>query len=159
MKEASPKGLASSGADEARARLAAGKTRHLCLLNMSETYSENTPCTLNLTVTDQDGYPVDGARVNLYSTNTQYGTEYKLSAGNLWTDAQGKISVKLGTGKKYYFKISHSKYGSFPETSGQIYVLISSNTTAGQVYNKTFTIPASAQIGRASCRERVYACV
>ena len=28
MKEASPKGLASSGADEARARLAAGKTRH-----------------------------------------------------------------------------------------------------------------------------------
>ena len=28
MKEASPKGLASSGADEARARLAAGKTRN-----------------------------------------------------------------------------------------------------------------------------------
>ncbi|MBQ6070524.1 MAG: T9SS type A sorting domain-containing protein [Bacteroidales bacterium] len=118
------------------------------LLNLSETYSDQTPCTLNLTITDQDGYPVDGARVNLYSTNTQYGTEYKLSAGYLWTDAQGKISVKLGTGKKYYFKITHSKYGSFPETSGQIYVLISSNTAAGNVYNRAFQIPASAQSPR-----------
>lgn len=118
------------------------------LLNFSEKYSENNPCTLNLTVTDQDGYPVDGAQVHLYSTNTQYGTEYKLSAGYLWTDAQGKISVKLGTGKKYYFKLSHPQYGSYPTTSGQLYVLVSSNTTAGQIINKTYQIPASATTAR-----------
>jgi hypothetical protein len=62
--------------------------------------------------------------VNLYSTNTQYGTEYKLSAGYLWTNGQGNITTPIGTGKKYYMKIYHPNYGSFPVESNQIFVLI-----------------------------------
>lgn len=118
------------------------------LMNLSETYSENTACTLNLSVKDQDGKPVDGALVHIYSTNTQYGTTYNMSAGYLWTNSEGKISAKLGTGKKYYMSISHPKFGSYPTTSGQIYQLISSNTTAGHTYNLSYSFPDPATEAR-----------
>ena len=116
------------------------------LQNLSEKYSENEACTLNLTVKDQEGKPVDGAKVNLYSTNYQYSTSNPsiLSAGYLWTDAQGKISVKLGTGNKYYMKISHPDFGSFPTTSGQVYNVITNKTTAGHTYNVNYSFPSAA---------------
>lgn len=113
------------------------------MINLSEKYSSSTPCTLNLTVTDNTGVPVDGALVHLYSTNTQYGTTYVMSAGYLWTDSEGKISVKLGNGKKYYMKISHPKYGSYPTTSGQAYNLITSNATANHTYTLSYEFPDS----------------
>lgn len=122
------------------------------LVNLSEKYSENNACTLNLTISDQDGVPVDGAEVHIYSTNYQYSSSdpYVMSAGYLWTDAQGKISVKLGTGNKYYMKVSHPKFGSFPETSGQVYNVLSNKTTAGATYNKSFTFPTAASAARNS---------
>lgn len=113
------------------------------LFNVSDCYSENKPsATLNLTIIDSLGKPIDGVRVNLYSTNTQYGTEYKLSAGYLWTNGQGNITTPIGTGKKYYMKIYHPNYGSFPVESNQIFVLINSNTVAGKAYDITFTMPS-----------------
>lgn len=118
------------------------------LLNMSETYSENAACTLNLTVKDVDDKPVDGALVHIYSTNTQYGTTYNMSAGYLWTNSEGKINVKLGTGKKYFMSISHPKFGSYPTTSGQIYQLITTNTTAGTTYNRSYSFPDPATSAR-----------
>lgn len=118
------------------------------LINLSETYSNSTPCTINLTVTDPDGYPVDGAKVNFYSANTQYGTPYVMSAGYAWTDAQGKVSLKVGSGKKYYMKISHSKFGSYPTTSGQVYNLITTNATAGHTYNLNYAFPDPASSAR-----------
>ena len=116
------------------------------LQNLSEKYSENEACTMNLTVKDQDGNPVDGARVNLYSTNYQYSSSspYVLSAGYLWTDAQGQIHVKLGTGNKYYMKISHPDFGSFPTTSGQVYNVITTNTVANHTYNINYAFPSAA---------------
>lgn len=118
------------------------------LINLSETYSDGTPCTINLTVTDDEGYPVDGAKVNFYSANTQYGTAYVMSAGYAWTDAQGKISLKVGNGKKYYMKISHPKFGTFPTTSGQVYNLINANAVAGHTYNLNYTFPNPATSAR-----------
>ena len=117
------------------------------LLNFSATYSKTTsgtktlPCTLNLSVTDINNVPVDGARVQLYSTNTQSGITYNMSAGYLWTDAEGKIVAPLGTGKKYYMKIYHPKFGSFPEESGKIYTMISANTTEGKTYSVHYAFP------------------
>lgn len=120
------------------------------LQNLSEKYSENAACTLNLTVKDQDGKPVDGARVNLYSTNYQYSSSnpYILSAGYLWTDALGQIHAKLGTGNKYYMKITHPDFGSFPTTSGQVYNVITSNTPANQNYNVNYAFPTAATAQR-----------
>ncbi len=115
------------------------------LYNMSATYSKATACTMHLTVTDPNGQPVDGARVNLYSTNTQYGTAYIMSAGYLWTNAEGKIDVKLGTGKKYYMKIYHPDFGSFPTTSGQVYQIIATaNTIANKDYSISYKFPSAA---------------
>ena len=119
------------------------------LYNMSATYSKSSACTLKLTVTDPSGVPVDGARVNLYSTNTQHGTAYVMSAGYLWTNAQGEINVKLGTGKKYYMKIYHPKFGSFPTESNKVYQLIASaNTIAKKEYPISFIFPSEATASR-----------
>lgn len=117
------------------------------LFNVSDCYSENQPSSmLDLTIIDSLGKPIDGVKVNLYSTNTQYGTPYIMSAGYLWTDATGRIHTPIGTGKKYYMKLSHPKFGSFPTESGQVYVLINANTTVGQTYNPTFVMQSSPKV-------------
>lgn len=116
------------------------------LFNVSDYYSKTTPASrLEITITDTAGNPVDGARVNLYSANTQYGEDkpYVMSAGYLWSDANGKIYARVGAGKRYYMKIYHPDYGSFPETSGQVYVLLNKNiTVAGRKYNVSYTFPS-----------------
>ncbi len=120
------------------------------LLNFSGTYSKSlssgsyvktVPCTLNLTITDINNVPVDGARVQLYSTNTQYSTTYTMSAGYLWSDAEGKIVAPLGTGKKYYMRIYHPKFGSFPEESDKVYTVISSNAITNRTYSVKYAFP------------------
>ncbi len=112
-------------------------------INVSKTYSDDTTaCRLKITIKGRDGKPVDGARVNLYSTNYQYSSTnpYILSAGYVWTNAQGQVDLAVGTGNKYYMKVYHPKFGSFPSTSGQVYVIYStSNTVAGRTYSKTYT--------------------
>ncbi|MBR5028960.1 MAG: T9SS type A sorting domain-containing protein, partial [Bacteroidales bacterium] len=111
-------------------------------INVSKTYSDDTAaCRLKLTIKGRDGKPVDGARINLYSTNYQHGsTPYILSAGYVWTDANGQVDLVVGTGNKYYMKVYHPKFGSFPSTTGQVYlVYATANTTAGRTYSKTYT--------------------
>ena len=111
-------------------------------INVSKTYSDDTTaCRLKITIKGRDGKPVDGARVNLYSTNYQHGsTPYILSAGYVWTDANGEVDLVVGTGNKYYMKVYHPKFGSFPSTGGQVYVIYATlNTAAGRTYAKTYT--------------------
>lgn len=128
------------------------------LFNVSDCYSETQPSAmLDLTIVDSLGKPIDGVRVNLYSTNTQYGTTYIRSAGYLWTDAMGRILTPIGTGKKYYMKISHPKFGSFPTISDQVYVLINTNTTVGKTYNPTFVMPSNPKVrNRVEMNKEVY---
>ena len=118
------------------------------LFNVSDYYTKQTPaCDFELTVTDADGKAVDGARVNMYSTNYQYSSSspYIMSAGYLWTDANGKIRAKIGSGNKYYMKIYHPKLGSFPEESGKVYIMINANTVAGKSYKVNYKFPGTAQ--------------
>ena len=123
------------------------------LFNVSDYYTKKTPASrLEITITDTAGQPVDGARVNLYSANTQYGEDkpYVMSAGYLWSDANGKIYAKVGSGKKYYMKIYHPDYGAYPETSGQVYVLLNQAVTvAGRRYSISYTFP-----GKSTSRSR-----
>ncbi|MGI6292756.1 MAG: T9SS type A sorting domain-containing protein [Bacteroidales bacterium] len=114
------------------------------LYNVSEYYSNQKPSSmLDLTFVDSLGAPIDGVRVNLYSTNVQYGKEYIMSAGYLWTDATGRIHTPIGTDKKYYMKFYHPKYGSYPLESGIVYILINSKTISGKTYPITFVMPAT----------------
>ena len=118
------------------------------LFNVSDYYSKQQPASnLELTVTDADGKAVDGARINLYSTNYQYNASspYVMSAGYLWTDASGKVRAKIGSGNLYYMKIYHPKYGSFPEESGKVYVMIKSKTVAGNNYKINYQFTGRAQ--------------
>ncbi len=122
------------------------------LFNMSDYYAEGRPCTLNFTITDPDGQPVDGARVNLYATNIQYGASnpYIMSAGYLWTDAQGQISIHAGATKKYYMRIYHPKFGSYPTTSTSVYRLtvnkygVEYTAEAGKTYSFAYSFPSAA---------------
>ena len=109
------------------------------MINVSNGYSDSKPhATLKIKITDKDGNPVDGVRVDLYSTNTQYGTTYNLHAGYLYTDSYGEINEPIGTKKKYYAKIYHPSFGSFPAESGKIYILIDKNTVSGQTYSYNY---------------------
>ncbi len=120
------------------------------LVNLSEKYSEQTACTLNMTITDPDGNPVDGVRVHIYSTNYQYSSSnpYVMAAGYVWTDANGQFSVKLGTGNKYYMSVYHPQFGSFPENSNEVYNVLTARTVAGYVYDRTFTFSSAADENR-----------
>jgi hypothetical protein len=115
------------------------------MINVSDFYSKVKPSArIQLKVTDKDGNPVDGARVQIYSTNTQYGTKYILSAGYLWTDSRGEINEPVGTGKEYYFKISHPKFGTFPDGTS-VYEITKTNTTSGKTYSYNYGFTSSPE--------------
>lgn len=129
------------------------------LINVSDYYTNTTPaCTLEISVTDADGKAVDGARINLYSTNYQYSSTSPsiLSAGYLWTDAHGKVRAVVGSDNKYYMKIYHPKYGSYPEESGKVYVLVNANAVAGTTYKYPFAFPGKASRRDVSSTQEVF---
>ena len=114
------------------------------MINVSDFYSKNKPSSIvKLKITDSKGNPVDGVKVQLYSTNTQYSTKYILSAGYLWTDSKGEVNAPVGTGKEYYLKIEHPKFGSFPEESGKVFVVANANTVSGKEYAWQYAFPTS----------------
>ncbi|MBP5240272.1 MAG: T9SS type A sorting domain-containing protein, partial [Bacteroidales bacterium] len=121
------------------------------LINLSKTYSKDTAaCNLKITVRDPNGKPVDGVRINLYSTNYQHSSTNpdKLSAGYVWTNAQGQVNMTIGTQNMYYMKVYHPKFGSFPTASDQLYNVLSTNTLPGRNYAFTFTFPSAASAQR-----------
>ncbi len=124
------------------------------LLNVSKTYSKDTAaCRLRIVVKDPSGKPVDGVRIELYSTNYQYSSTNPsiLSAGYVWTNANGIVDMTVGTRNKYYIKVYHPKFGSFPTTSGQVYqVCAVANSAPGRTYNYTFRFPSAASEQRNS---------
>ena len=124
------------------------------LLNVSKTYSKDTAaCRMKITIKDPSGKPVDGVRIELYSTNYQYSATNPsiLSAGYVWTNAQGEADMVLGTQNKYYMKVYHPKFGTFPTTSGQVYLVYANmNTVAGRSYSKAYTFESTASSARNS---------
>ena len=114
------------------------------MINVSDCYSKDKPSAkLKMKITDKAGNPVDGARIQLYSTYT-YDQSVIRSAGYLWTNSNGEINEPIGTQKKYYMKIYHPKFGSFPEESGKVYVVYNSaNTASGREYSFNYTFQTS----------------
>ncbi|MCL2130865.1 MAG: T9SS type A sorting domain-containing protein [Lentimicrobiaceae bacterium] len=119
------------------------------MINVSDCYSDKDKdghfqpsSRLKLKITDKAGNPVDGARIQLYSTYT-YDQSIIRSAGYLWTNSKGEIDEAVGINKKYYMKIDHPKFGSFPETSGQVFILVNTNTVSGREYSYTYAFPTT----------------
>lgn len=102
------------------------------ILNHTKYYAKEL-ATIELTILDQWGAPVDGANVIMYAAPYAYGTG-PVICGNAWTDSEGKVKLAVGAGKTYYFKFSHPVMGTLPQ-SDQIYVIMQAPAAKGQVYN------------------------
>jgi len=72
--------------------------------------------TLELTVTDAQGRPVDGAAVVVASDDHNTNPDVLVYAAQAWTDAEGQVSIDLGAGRNYYAGVS-SPAGYWPSGS------------------------------------------
>lgn len=98
-------------------------------------------CTVDLTVGDVDGNPVDGLQVILFANPYAYGQGY-YRAGQAWTNSDGNINFKVGaksdgSGKTYAFQVYHPDFGIQP-AEDQVWILI--NTPAARGYDYKATI-------------------
>lgn len=69
--------------------------------------------TLDVTVTDSRGRPVDGASVVVASDAHNTDPDTLIYAAQAWTDKEGKVSIDLGAGRNYYAALS-SPAGLWP---------------------------------------------
>lgn len=77
--------------------------------NITPTYTDT--CTIEVTVTDEEDRPVEGARVT--SQTMAYGRYITSFAA--WTDAQGQATALLGDEKQHYYLQATSPLGKYPE--------------------------------------------
>ena len=77
--------------------------------NVTPTYSET--CTVDVTVTDERGQPVEGARV--VGSGMVYGMQMEHFVD--WTDAAGKVSALLGDDGQYFYFQADSPLGVYPD--------------------------------------------
>ncbi len=94
-------------------------------------------CTVQLTVTDTLGNPMEGTMVQLYAPA---GTGYR-PCMHLYTNSSGVVEFGAGAGKRYLANLYHPKYGWSPPDSLRAYYLSQSNFTAGARYNLTVPYP------------------
>ncbi len=106
-----------------------------CLTSVTDRYSEGVS-TLNFTVTDSLGWPVDGARVILAINESGIRADMVD-----FTDNQGHLTLPVGENRHYYVRLT-SPVGIYPANPGT-YVSIIDNSTAGETYNFTLEIPAA----------------
>lgn len=90
--------------------------------------------TLNFSVSDKDGLPVDGAKIIVWCSPGPYSSGWVAKIGFAWTDHTGKLSLTVGAGKKYAFQVYHPKFGWLPNSTNA-YTINTSNAVSGQSYN------------------------
>ena len=101
----------------------------------TEKYTE--VCTLSVNVVDNNGNPVDGARIKLYSSPC---TGWGCTAG--WTDFNGQKQFLLGDSRTYTAQVT-SSIGNYP-ASGMETVI--ANSGAGIYYNWNVTLPGTIPV-------------
>jgi len=86
--------------------------------NTTPLYSAET-FTIEFTVTDSAGNPVDGATVVLATDYNKVvgGTVPIVWSNFVWTDREGRASIELGTGYNVYYRVE-SSIGMFPGEEG-----------------------------------------
>jgi len=98
----------------------------------TEEYTE--VCTLSVNVTDNNGNPVDGARIKIYSSPC---VSWGCTAG--WTDFNGQKQFLLGDSRTFTAQVT-SDIGNYP-ASGMETVI--TNSGPGIYYNWNVTLPGT----------------
>jgi len=88
--------------------------------NITENYSKN--CTLEVHVYDKNGYPVDGANVQIY-TEWYYDENTYVKPIEYSTDSNGFASFVLGDNRNYYIRVE-SPIGNYPEDKNDLIQVI-----------------------------------
>ncbi len=111
------------------------------LFSVTDRYYSET-CQLTINVTDENGLPLDGVRVFLFTT----GLYSDVAFDNYdVTDATGKVHFVIGADRTYYVQII-SKYGRIPAQAEEVQVIIG-NALKDIHYQKTFELPVK-QVSR-----------
>jgi hypothetical protein len=90
-------------------------------------------CTLDVTVTDAGGLPVDGARV---VAGTYYGGRFVPSFAG-WTDFDGKVVAEVGDQDQTFYLQASSPLGTAPAEPERVVV----KSEAGKTYAWTVALP------------------
>ncbi|MCK4653522.1 MAG: T9SS type A sorting domain-containing protein [Candidatus Cloacimonetes bacterium] len=101
----------------------------------TEKYTE--VCTLSVNVVDNNGNPVDGARIKIYSSPC---VSWGCTAG--WTDYNGQKQFILGDDRTYTAQVT-SSIGNYP-ASGMETVI--TNSGPGIFYNWNVTLPGTMPV-------------
>jgi len=97
-------------------------------INVTDRYTPT--CTFYAKVVDNNGYPVDGAMVEVWS-NYVWGN-YMQSVWS-YTDENGECSMQVGDNRRFYGKVITEDAGTYPHESNRI-ELVAENTQAGMTY-------------------------
>ena len=101
----------------------------------TEKYTEI--CTLNVNVTDNNGQPVDGARIKIYSSPC---VSWGATAG--WTNYNGGKQFLLGNNRTFNAQVT-SNIGNYPQSGMETVI---TNSEAGQCYEWNVTLPGAIPI-------------
>ena len=94
-------------------------------------------CTLNVNVTDNNGEPVDGARIKIFSSPC---VSWGCIAG--WTDYNGQKKFYLGDDRTFSAQVT-SSIGNYPQTGMETVI---TNSGAGFYYNWNVTLPGTMPV-------------
>ncbi len=100
-------------------------------------YYNDKICTLKVQVTDQNGDPVDGAKVEFWCSPGPYSSGWVDNVGFAWTDHTGSVNIHVGAGKKYGYQIYHKDFGYIPSSTQANIINTSSIALDGQTYSVT----------------------
>ncbi|TAL69328.1 MAG: T9SS type A sorting domain-containing protein [Bacteroidetes bacterium] len=99
--------------------------------HVAKTYSEKY-CTINVYVRDSHERPIDGALIIIYQKGNLDQTRYYTDS-YAYTDKEGKATILVGEGLKYYAKMK-SSLGDIPPEDNKV-IILNENPVAGQEYS------------------------
>ncbi len=108
------------------------------LFNHTETYTDTV--TLDLTVTDKNGKPADGATVLLVTENYYDHTQFSVT-GYAVTDTDGRLTIPVGDSRNIYIQVSHKVLGSWPKVGSVSQVIKADEAKPGKTFSATVALP------------------
>jgi hypothetical protein len=127
-----------------------GKNISVMRRNRGDTFNENITaaytknCTLEVTIKDKNGYPVDGANVRIY-TEWYYDSAQFVTPIEYSTDSNGFTSFVLGDARNYYVRVE-STVGNYPSNNSSDMTKVIDTSVPDQVY--TWDCNLSSEIAR-----------
>jgi len=99
------------------------------VINFTKYYTET--CNFNVTLTDAQGQPIEGAMLQIFAPSTN---GYAICQ-RLYTDRKGETNFESGAGKQYLVNAYHPVYGWSPTDKSQAFYLKQGATVKNAKYN------------------------